>query len=104
MTYEIYKDQLKKIADLRYSAAVLQWDQETYMPPKSAILRGQQLATLSELAHRFFTGDETGDMLQGLLQQQDLSPTQRRNLELSLYDYNKAKKLSPEFVRRMTET
>jgi carboxypeptidase Taq len=104
MTYNSYKDHLQKIADLRYSAAVLQWDQETYMPVKSATLRGQQLATLSELAHRFFTGNETGDMLQQLLQQKDLTPTQRRNLELSEYDYNKAKKLSPEFVRLMTET
>ncbi len=104
MTYELYKSHLQKIADLRYSYAVLQWDQETYMPVKSAALRGQQLATLSELSHRFFTGNETGDMLHGLLQQQDLSPAQRRNLELSLYDYNKAKKLSPEFVRLMTET
>ena len=104
MTYDLYKSHLQKIADLRYSAAVLQWDQETYMPVKSAPLRGQQLATLSELAHRFFTGNETGDMLQQLLQQNDLTPNQRRNLELSEYDYNKAKKLSPEFVRLLTET
>lgn len=102
-TYSDYQQHLRKIADLRYSAAVLQWDQETYMPVKSASLRGQQLATLSELSHRFFTGDETGDLLQQLLQQPSLTPTQRRNLELSQYDYNKAKKLSPEFVREMTE-
>lgn len=102
-TYSDYKLRLQKIADLRYSCAVLQWDQETYMPVKGAALRGQQLATLSELSHRFFTSDETGDMLQQLLGQQELSPTQRRNVELSLYDYNKAKKLSPGFVRQMTE-
>lgn len=104
MTYSDYQTHLQKIADLRYSYAVLQWDQETYMPAKSATLRGRQLATLSELSHRFFTGDDTGNMIHQLLEQQDLTPAQRRNLELSLYDYNKAKKLSPEFVRELTET
>ncbi|HYF30313.1 MAG TPA: carboxypeptidase M32 [Chitinophagaceae bacterium] len=104
MTYSDYEQHLQKIADLRHSYAVLQWDQETYMPPKSASLRGRQLATLSELAHRFFASQQTADMLERLLEQPTLSPMQRRNIELSLYDYNKAKKLSPEFVRQLTET
>ena len=101
--YTRYEQHLKKISDLRYASAVLQWDQETYMPPKGATFRGRQLATLSELAHEFFTSQETLDLLNSLLQQ-DLAPGQRRNVELSLYDYNKAKKLSPAFVRELTET
>jgi carboxypeptidase Taq len=102
--YTIYQQQLRKISDLRYASAVLQWDQETYMPPKGAAFRGQQLATLSELAHEFFTSSETSDLLNKLLDQPDLSPAQRKNVELSLYDFNKAKKLSPAFVRKLTET
>jgi carboxypeptidase Taq len=102
--YTKYQQHLRKISDLRYSAALLQWDQETYMPAKGAGFRGQQLATLSELSHEFFTNDKTGDLLKKLLAQQDLTPQQRRNIELSLYDYNKAKKLSPAFVRELTET
>ncbi|HYC29083.1 MAG TPA: carboxypeptidase M32, partial [Chitinophagaceae bacterium] len=102
--YTSYEQQLRKISDLRYSAALLQWDQETYMPAKGAGFRGQQLATLSELSHEFFTNDKTGDLLKKLLDDQSLTPQQRRNVELSLYDYNKAKKLSPAFVRELTET
>lgn len=102
--YTQYEQHLRKIADLRYAAAVLQWDQETYMPSKGAAFRGRQLATLSELAHTFFTGKETLDLLNKLLEQQHLMPQQRRNAELSLYDYNKAAKLSPAFVRELTET
>jgi carboxypeptidase Taq len=102
--YSSYTQQMRRISDLRYASAVLQWDQETYMPPKGAAFRGQQLATLSELSHQFFTSNETGDLLNKLLQQNDLTPPQRRNVELSLYDYNKAKKLSASFVRELTET
>ena len=51
--YEQYTDRMQKIADVRYSAAVLQWDQETYLPTKGADFRGRQLATLSEIAHEW---------------------------------------------------
>ncbi|HEY0680124.1 MAG TPA: carboxypeptidase M32 [Chitinophagaceae bacterium] len=102
--YSNYQQQLRKISDLRYASAVLQWDQETYMPPKGAAFRGQQLATLSELSHQFFTAAETGDMLNTLLQDTSLTASQRKNVELSLYDYSKAQKLSPAFVRKLTET
>jgi carboxypeptidase Taq len=37
--YEQYERELTKIADVKYSAAVLQWDQETYLPPKGADFR-----------------------------------------------------------------
>lgn len=95
---------MQKIADLRYSYAVLQWDQETYMPAKSATFRGQQLATLSELAHQYFTSAETGELLQKLSNEPELTDLESRNIELSLYDYNKAKKLPTAFVRELTET
>ena len=45
--YENYKTRLQRIADIKYAAAVLQWDQETYLPPKGNEIRGQQLATLT---------------------------------------------------------
>ena len=94
---------MQKIADLKYSSAVLQWDQETCMPPKGASYRGQQLATLSELCHELFTSEETNGVLLELLGRQDLSASQRRNVELSFEDYTKQKKLPTEFVRKMVE-
>lgn len=102
--YSSYRQQMQKIADLRFGYAVLQWDQETYMPSKGAAFRGQQLATLSELAHQYFTSPETGELLQKLSQEQQLSDLEQKNIELSLYDYNKAKKLPTAFVRELTET
>ena len=45
------KQRLQAIADLNGAAAVLHWDQATYMPPGGAVARGRQLALLSGLAH-----------------------------------------------------
>jgi carboxypeptidase Taq len=58
--YSQYKNVMQKIADIKYAAAVLQWDQETYIPPKGGDIRGRQIATLSEMAHEQFTAAGTG--------------------------------------------
>src|SRR5580698_7762549 len=95
--YATYVDRMQKIADIKYSAAVLEWDQETYLPPKGASARSRQLASLSEIAHEWLTAPALGDLLQELYQHADLEDDQRRNVELSLEDYNKQKKFSPAF-------
>src|SRR4051794_16838749 len=100
--YQKYQQELTKIADIKYAAAVLQWDQETYLPPKGAAFRGRQLATLSEAAHEQFTSDNIGNLLQDLLLK-DLNINQKRNVELTWEDYTRLKKLTPAFVRQMSE-
>ncbi len=102
--YTDYTACMQKIADVKYAAAVLHWDQETYLPPKGAGFRGQQLATLSETAHEWQTAPSLGQLLEDLNGRQDLAEDQRRNVELSLEDYNKQKKFTPAFVRLMSET
>ncbi len=101
--YIIYKDHLQKIADIKYASAVLQWDQETYLPPAGNEIRGRQLATLNEVAHSMFSSESTGKIIRDALSSGDLSPEQRRNAQLSLEDYERAVKLSPAFVRKMSE-
>jgi carboxypeptidase Taq len=101
--YNQYKAAMNKIADLRFANAILQWDQETYLPPKGAALRGQQIATLSEMAHQLFSEEKLGTILNKLKDANDLSPEDKRNVELSLDDYNKNKKYSSAFVRQLSE-
>ncbi|MFT3981975.1 MAG: carboxypeptidase M32 [Ferruginibacter sp.] len=101
--YDQYKTTLQKIADVKYASAVLQWDQETYIPPKGGEIRGRQIATLSEIAHEQFTAGSFGNILQELQSASGLDNTRQRNVELSWYDYNKAKKLPASFVRTMSE-
>ena len=102
--YQAYARRMQKIADLKYSSALLQWDQETYMPVKGASFRGQQLATLSELSHELFTSDDTSSLLIELLGRGDLQDQQKRNVELSFEDFTKQKKLPSDFVRKLVET
>ena len=101
--YRDYTQQLRKIADTRYAAAVLQWDQETYMPPKGAAFRAQQVATLSEISHELFTRSSFKNLLQDLMACGDLDPEQQKNVALSWYDYTQQQKLSGEFVRQLSE-
>ena len=101
--YAEYKTKMQKIADLKYASALLQWDQETYLPPKGGEIRGRQIATLNEIAHEQFTDKKFGELLKELVSTNDLSHTQKRNVELSLYDFNKSKKLPSAFVRQMSE-
>jgi len=101
--YSEYTARMQKIADVKYSAAVLQWDQETYLPPKGAEFRGRQLATLSEIAHEWSIAPQLGHLLTELNSRQDLKDDQQRNVALSLEDYNRQKKFTPAFIRLLSE-
>lgn len=101
--YNEYSTHLKKIADVRYAIAVLQWDQETYMPRKGAGFRAQQVATLSEISHELFTQESFKNILQDLLTDGNLDESQQKNIALSWYDYTQQEKLSGDFVRQLSE-
>ncbi len=101
--YENYEALFQEIADIKYAAAVLQWDQETYLPPKGNDMRGRQISTLTETAHRLFTDEKTGALLEELIKDNQLNHRQRKNVELSFQDYKKNKKLDSTFVRKMSD-
>ncbi len=50
-TLEQLKNQLAVTADLTQAQALLNWDQNVYLPPGAAEARGQQLATLGGVIH-----------------------------------------------------
>ena len=57
------KGRLLEINDLDGAAAVLRWDQATYMPPGGAEARGRQVATLGRLSHDRFIDPAIGRLL-----------------------------------------
>lgn len=101
--YQEYKKHLQKIADVKYANAVLQWDQETYMPTKGAAKRAAQMATLSELAHELSTSNHLEQLLQELLSCNDLNEVEQKNVSLSWDDFLKQKKYNSSFVRQLSE-
>lgn len=95
------KAHLATIMDLNYAAAVLNWDQRTYMPRGGATLRANQLATLRRLSHEHFTADEIGRLLDELAplaadekDESDDACLVRRTRR----DYDQARKLPTDFV------
>ena len=81
--YENYKTTMQRIADIKAANAVLQWDQETYLPKGGAHFRGQQISTLSEIAHQLFSEDSLGELINELITKEDLPAAQKRNVELT---------------------
>jgi len=61
--FEALRNHLAPIEDLKAAAAVLRWDQETYMPDGGAEARAQQLSTLQSTAHERFVAQKTGELL-----------------------------------------
>ena len=100
--YTEYTTLLQKAADIGNAAAVLEWDQETYMPPKSAERRGQQLATLASQAHELLTSDRLEVLLRSLSTDSKLDDLQQANVRLSLQDFEKNKKLPSAFVESLS--
>ena len=103
-TYSSLVQKMQEVADLRYASAVLQWDQETYMPPAGAATRARQVATLTELAHAKFVSAEISDLLEQLGAGDGLQEDEKHNLRLIKEDVTKSRKLPGSFVRQMSET
>lgn len=93
---------MRKIADLQHSAAVLQWDQEVNMPSKGAEHRGGQLATLSVIAHEWFTDPAFGELLNKLAADPSLTAEQQRNVSETLKDYRRRTAYPASFVEEMS--
>lgn len=102
--YEKYVVHMRKIADLQFAAGVLGWDQETYMPPKGAETRAQQLSTLAGMAHELSISDDLGKLLKELSTDTSLSEKEKRNIKQSLKNYEQNKKYSTAFVEELSRT
>src|SRR5580693_7170743 len=102
--YESYREHMRKLADVRAALALMQWDQETYMPARGSGFRAQQVATLSEMAHEMVTAEKLESLLDSLDGATDLNDIERKNISLTREDFLKQKKYPAAFVRKMSET
>lgn len=95
------RERLAEINDLHSAAALLHWDQSTYMPPRGGAARGRQLATLSRLAHEKFVDGRIGELL-GNIEESGaparLSETDAAMVRLTRREYDRAVKVPPDFM------
>jgi carboxypeptidase Taq len=80
------------------------WDQETMMPPKGAVYRARQRATIQGLMHERLTRSEVGTLLAALddaAQRDELDEIDRAIVRELRREYDLAVKLPNDFVREM---
>ena len=97
------KRRLMEVDDLNSAAAVLSWDQATYMPPGGAEARGRQMATLSSLAQEKFIDPEVGkllDDLQNYAEGLDYNSDEASLIRKARRDYEKAVKVPAAWVAK----
>ncbi len=92
---------LMEIYDLDAAAALLSWDQETYMPPGGAASRGRQLAMLVTMRSQKFADPEIGRLLDGLQSYADRLPgdsDDARLIRVTRREYEREVKVPPQFT------
>lgn len=100
------KSLLAEVSDLQKASAILEWDQQAYMPPGGAPARARQEATLQRLAHEKFTSDELGTLLDKLDAATHGMPYEDDTvslLRITRRDYDRARRLPPQFISELTE-
>ena len=107
-TLEPLTTRLLEIRRIQSAAAVLSWDQETYMPAGGGAARAEQIATLEGLAHQRLVSAELETLLTEWIdpatgQAADSWDEPSRSLLRETWrDFRRAKKLPSDFVIRLS--
>ena len=94
-----------EITDLEKAAALLSWDEETYMPPGGAAARAEQRATLHRLAHERWVSDDLARLLDDLAPfEAELDPESddASLIRVLRRDHDKARRVPPELQAELT--
>ncbi|HPS56876.1 MAG TPA: carboxypeptidase M32 [Spirochaetota bacterium] len=103
--YNKLKVILGEIADLHHTAALLDWDQQTYMPHGAAEARGRQIATISTIAHNKSTSPELGRLLDELrpwAEEHDPGSSEYRMVKVAQRDYLKEVRVPADYVEEFS--
>lgn len=102
----IYKEQ-KELSTLSGVAALLSWDQLTYMPLLGATERSEQSAYISRISHDKIISDEFWNHVQILIKPENfnsLSDNDKTVVARLEKDLEKARKVPSNFVEKMAKT
>jgi carboxypeptidase Taq len=91
----------QEINDLNAAAALLYWDQTTYMPPGGAAARARQIALLRRLAHEKITHPAIGELLEALLPYEEDLPYDADDaglIRIARREYERAVKVPVAFM------
>ena len=86
---------------IRSTASIMNWDSETYMPPRGIGIRSEQLALLDLMAHRELMDPEFLNLLLTIESDNNIGSLEfheKRNLHLLRRAYNESAKLPEKLV------
>lgn len=93
---------IKKYSYYETMAALLSWDQHTYMPVKSTENRAEVAAEITELALTLLLSEETGDLIESA-EQETLEEQDRDFLTIVKREYRDKKKVPQDLQVRMAK-
>ena len=100
------KSILNEYTDLASTIDLLHWDLETYMPPGGSQGRGDQMATLTRLAHQKLTSAEVGQLLEDLtsyVNELDPDSDDARLIQVTKRLYNKRSRVPASLMAAMAK-
>lgn len=96
-------DRLREISHLSKAVALLNWDQQTYMPVRAAEERARQIATLSELRHHRATAPEFIELVELLRNRTDMGPERNAIVREIWRDLEREVKVPASLVAAIAE-
>lgn len=101
---EKLKSLLLESHDLTMAASLLNWDQNTYMPPGGAEAKGRQRALLSRLAQEKSISPEVGNLVDDLysnLDQFEEGSDEAQMIINAKRDYDRSVRIPPQLISEM---
>jgi carboxypeptidase Taq len=102
--FNTYAQTLATITDVYGALALMQWDQETYMPAGSAEPRSRQIATLSEMAHNLATDEKFYTLVTNLKNDATLNAWEQKNVAITFKQLERKRKIPSAFVAQFSKT
>ncbi|MGI9506343.1 MAG: carboxypeptidase M32, partial [Geminicoccaceae bacterium] len=102
--YQTLEARAKRVADIGGALAILGWDAQTMMPKGGSEARGDQVATLAEMAHEIETAPDLPDLLDEAEAGADaLDAWQAANLKRMRLTQRRALAIDPALVSAMAK-
>ena len=100
-SYQKMWKRMREVSWLNSTASALEWDQDTYMPPKALAHRAEQLSYLRGRAHRLFTARAAGGLIADC-EQQGFAPesVEGTNVREWRRQFDRATKVPSAFVEK----
>ncbi len=99
------KSYIAEIMDINRALSVLEWDQQTYMPPGGTEARAEQTATLNKIAHAKIVSQELGRLIErigGAIGTMEYDSDDAALYRQAKRFYDRNIKLSPDLVSRIS--